>query len=128
VWDVRAVDYRKGYSITLAPLGDQESRDHRSLGRGIMGFADSIDAYDAATGEAQMALLHCPRSRASRGHENVGKATRGKSVGARPRGSQGNLRSCNQYNLFGRRVILPPSKSGRGAGGGTISTAILCWR
>src|SRR5260370_1012634 len=50
VWDVTTVDYRKGYSITLAPLAIKNLVIIGVSGGeyGIRGF---IDAYDAATGE-----------------------------------------------------------------------------
>ncbi len=59
VWDVTAVDYRGGYSITLAPL---VIRNLVMIGvsggeYGIRGF---IDAYDAATGQRKWRFYTVP--------------------------------------------------------------------
>lgn len=59
IWDVTAVDYRGGYSITLAPLA---IRNLVLIGvsggeYGIRGF---IDAYDAATGERKWRFYTVP--------------------------------------------------------------------
>src|SRR6202171_1056471 len=59
VWDVTTVDYRKGYSITLAPLAIKNSVIIGVSGGeyGIRGF---IDAYDAATGERKWRFYTVP--------------------------------------------------------------------
>jgi alcohol dehydrogenase (cytochrome c) len=50
VWDVTAVDYRKGYSFTLAPLAIK-NLVLVGISGGEYGISGFIDAYDAATGE-----------------------------------------------------------------------------
>ncbi len=59
VWDVTTVDYRKGYSITLAPLAIKNLVIIGVSGGeyGIRGF---IDAYDAATGERKWRFYTVP--------------------------------------------------------------------
>jgi len=59
VWDVTTVDYRKGYSITLAPLMIKNLVIIGVSGGeyGIRGF---IDAYDAATGERKWRFYTVP--------------------------------------------------------------------
>src|SRR5712664_259059 len=59
VWDVTTVDYRKGYSITLAPLAIKNLVIIGVSGGeyGIRGF---IDAYDAATGERKWRFYTIP--------------------------------------------------------------------
>src|SRR5256714_9480007 len=59
VWDATAVDYRNGYSITLAPLVIKNLVliGVSGGGYGICGF---IDAYDAATGERQWRFYTMP--------------------------------------------------------------------
>ena len=59
IWDVSAVDYKKGYSFTLAPLA---LRNLLILGvsggeYGIRGF---IDAYDADTGQRKWRFYTVP--------------------------------------------------------------------
>jgi alcohol dehydrogenase (cytochrome c) len=50
VWDATATDYRKGYSITLAPLVIK-NLVLIGVSGGEYGIRGFIDAYDAATGE-----------------------------------------------------------------------------
>jgi alcohol dehydrogenase (cytochrome c) len=50
VWDVTAVDYRKGYSFTLAPLAIK-NLVIVGISGGEYGISGFIDAYDANTGE-----------------------------------------------------------------------------
>jgi alcohol dehydrogenase (cytochrome c) len=59
IWDVTAFDYRKGYSITLAPLVIKNLVIVGVSGGeyGIRGF---IDAYDAATGERKWRFYTVP--------------------------------------------------------------------
>ncbi len=59
VWDATAVDYHKGYSITLAPLAIKNLVIVGVSGGeyGIRGF---IDAYDAATGERKWRFYTVP--------------------------------------------------------------------
>src|ERR1700674_3344157 len=59
VWDVTTVDYRKGYSITLAPLVIQNLVIIGVSGGeyGIRGF---IDAYDATTGGRKWRFYTAP--------------------------------------------------------------------
>jgi alcohol dehydrogenase (cytochrome c) len=59
VWDVTAVDYKNGYSITLAPLAIKNLVIIGVSGGeyGIRGF---IDAYDAATGERKWRFYTVP--------------------------------------------------------------------
>jgi alcohol dehydrogenase (cytochrome c) len=59
MWDVSAVDYRDGYSITLAPLVIKNLVIIGVSGGeyGIRGF---IDAYDAATGERRWRFYTVP--------------------------------------------------------------------
>ena len=67
-WDVAAADADKGYSFTGAPLAVKDKIIVGVAGGeyGIRGF---IDAYDAETGQARVALLHDPgRGRAGQRH------------------------------------------------------------
>jgi len=59
IWDATAFDYRKGYSITLAPLVIKNLVIVGVSGGeyGIRGF---IDAYDAATGERKWRFYTVP--------------------------------------------------------------------
>ena len=59
VWDVAAVDYRSGYSFTLAPLAVKNLVIVGASGGeyGIRGF---IDAYDAATGQRKWRFYTIP--------------------------------------------------------------------
>jgi alcohol dehydrogenase (cytochrome c) len=59
IWDATAFDYRKGYSITLAPLVIKNFVIVGVSGGeyGIRGF---IDAYDAATGERKWRFYTVP--------------------------------------------------------------------
>jgi alcohol dehydrogenase (cytochrome c) len=59
VWDVAAVDYRGGYSFTLAPLAIKNLMIVGVSGGeyGIRGF---IDAYDAASGERKWRFYTVP--------------------------------------------------------------------
>jgi alcohol dehydrogenase (cytochrome c) len=59
IWDVTAFDYRKGYSITLAPLVIKNLVIVGVSGGeyGIRGF---IEAYDAATGERKWRFYTVP--------------------------------------------------------------------
>ncbi len=50
IWDATAVDYRKGYSITLAPLVIK-NLVLIGVSGGEYGIRGFIDAYDASTGE-----------------------------------------------------------------------------
>lgn len=52
VWDVTAVDYRKGYSFTLAPLVIK-NLVIVGISGGEYGISGFIDAYDANTGQRQ---------------------------------------------------------------------------
>src|SRR5712692_2123494 len=67
-WDVTAVDYRGGYSITLAPLVVKNLVIIGASGGeyGIRGF---IDAYDTATGERKWRFYTTPGP-AEPGHES----------------------------------------------------------
>ena len=58
-WDVVAADYRTGYSFTVAPLA-VKNLVVIGVSGGEYGVRGFIDAYDAATGAAQVALLHRP--------------------------------------------------------------------
>jgi alcohol dehydrogenase (cytochrome c) len=59
IWDATAFDYRKGYSITLAPLAIKNLVIVGVSGGeyGIRGF---IDAYDASTGERKWRFYTVP--------------------------------------------------------------------
>ena len=61
VWDATLEDYTKGYASTIAPLVVKDKVIVGVAGGeyGIRGF---IDAYDAKTGQAGLALLHDSRA------------------------------------------------------------------
>jgi alcohol dehydrogenase (cytochrome c) len=67
VWDVNVFDYKKGYSITLAPLAIKNMVIVGVSGGeyGIRGF---IEAYDAATGERKWRFYTVPGP-GEQGHE-----------------------------------------------------------
>ena len=59
LWDVTAIDYKKAYSFTLAPL---VVKDLVILGRsgGEYGTRGFIDAYDTKTGERRWRFYTIP--------------------------------------------------------------------
>src|SRR5215469_11996123 len=59
VWDVTAVDYRKGYSFTLAPLA-VKNMIVVGISGGEYGIRGFIDAYDANTGERKWRFYTTP--------------------------------------------------------------------
>jgi alcohol dehydrogenase (cytochrome c) len=59
VWDVSAVDYRKGYSFTLAPLVIK-NLVLVGVSGGEYGIRGFIDAYDANTGERKWRFYTVP--------------------------------------------------------------------
>jgi alcohol dehydrogenase (cytochrome c) len=59
VWDVTAVDYRGGYSFTLAPLAIK-NLVILGVSGGEYGIRGFIDAYDAATGERKWRFYTTP--------------------------------------------------------------------
>jgi alcohol dehydrogenase (cytochrome c) len=59
VWDVLAVDYRKGYSFTLAPLAIK-NLVILGVSGGEYGIRGFIDAYDAATGDRKWRFYTVP--------------------------------------------------------------------
>jgi alcohol dehydrogenase (cytochrome c) len=59
VWDATAFDYRKGYSITLAPLAIK-NLVLVGVSGGEYGIRGFIDAYDAATGERKWRFYTVP--------------------------------------------------------------------
>jgi alcohol dehydrogenase (cytochrome c) len=67
VWDVTAVDYRKGYSFTLAPLAIK-NLVIVGISGGEYGISGFIDAYDANTGQRQWRFNTVP-SPGEPGHE-----------------------------------------------------------
>src|SRR5213079_377447 len=82
IWDTSAVDYKDGYSFTLAPLAVKNSIVVGISGGeyGIRGF---IDAYDADSGKRKWRFSTPFPVQASQGMK-VGKGTHGKSE-AHPR-------------------------------------------
>lgn len=59
VWDATAFDYRKGYSITLAPLAIK-NLVLVGVSGGEYGIRGFIDAYDAGTGERKWRFYTVP--------------------------------------------------------------------
>ncbi|MGC1414265.1 MAG: PQQ-dependent dehydrogenase, methanol/ethanol family [Candidatus Acidiferrum sp.] len=59
IWDVTAYDYRKGYSITLAPLAIK-NLILVGVSGGEYGIRGFIDAYDAQTGERKWRYYTIP--------------------------------------------------------------------
>jgi alcohol dehydrogenase (cytochrome c) len=59
VWDVSAFDYRKGYSITLAPLA-VKNLVLVGVSGGEYGIRGFIDAYDANTGDRKWRFYTIP--------------------------------------------------------------------
>lgn len=59
VWDVTAVDYRKGYSFTLAPLAIKNVV-LLGVSGGEYGIRGFIDAYDANTGQRKWRFYTVP--------------------------------------------------------------------
>jgi alcohol dehydrogenase (cytochrome c) len=59
VWDVNAVDYRGGYSFTLAPLAIK-NLVIVGISGGEYGIRGFIDAYDAASGERKWRFYTTP--------------------------------------------------------------------
>lgn len=59
VWDVSVIDYRKGYSFTLAPLAIK-NLVLLGVSGGEYGIRGFIDAYDANTGERQWRFYTTP--------------------------------------------------------------------
>ncbi len=59
IWDVTAFDYRKGYSITLAPLAIK-NLILVGVSGGEYGIRGFIDAYDASSGERKWRFYTIP--------------------------------------------------------------------
>ncbi|MGH9392224.1 MAG: pyrroloquinoline quinone-dependent dehydrogenase [Vicinamibacteria bacterium] len=59
VWDVEVADYRKGYSITGAPLA-VKNRIVTGIAGGEYGIRGFLDAYDAQTGERKWRFYTSP--------------------------------------------------------------------
>jgi len=121
IWNVAAIDYRKGYSFTMAPLAVKNL---------------IIVAFPAASMARVDFLMLMKQRRASASGGStppLGRASRdtrrGKAIpgrlAERPRGS----REClirRRINFSGRREI-PRRPTVVRNGWGTISTAIVCW-
>ena len=101
-WDTAMENFRHGYSGTTAPLVVKDKVIVGIAGAeyGVRGF---IDAYDAQTGQAGLAVLHDRRPRGSR-PRHVARHRR-EGVGARRRIDLGarRLRSRAQSHLLGHR-------------------------
>ena len=67
IWDVTSVDYRKGYSFTLAPLVIH-NLVIVGISGGEYGISGFIDAYDTATGERKW-RFHTVPGPGEAGHE-----------------------------------------------------------
>src|SRR5580700_10132083 len=109
IWDATAFDYRKGYSITLAPLVIKNLVIVGVSGGeyGIRGF---IDAYDATTGERQWRFYTVPGP-GEPGHETwEGDSWK---IGGAPAWNTGT------YDSGTNQIFWPtgnPSPSNRGEG------------
>src|SRR6266849_1208701 len=109
VWDVTAVDYRKGYSITLAPLAIK-NRVLVGVSGGEYGIRGFIDAYDAATGARRWRFYTVPGP-GEPGHETwEGDSWK---IGGAPAWNTGT------YDAATNQLFWPtgnPSPSNRGEG------------
>jgi len=109
VWDVTSVDYRGGYSFTLAPLAIKNLIIVGVSGGeyGIRGF---IDAYDAASGERQWRFYTTPGPGES-GHDTwEGDSWR---IGGAPAWITGTYDPATNTTFW---TTGNPSPSNRGAG------------
>ncbi len=109
VWDATAVDYRNGYSITLAPLVIKNLVLIGASGGeyGIRGF---IDAYDAATGERKWRFYTIPGP-GEAGHETwEGDSWK---IGGAPAWITGTYDSATNTTFW---TTGNPSPSNRGEG------------
>jgi len=122
VWDVIAVDYTKGYSITLAPLA-VKNLVIVGVSGGEYGIRGFIDAYDANTGERKWRFYTIPGP-GEVGHESwEGESWK---IGGAPAWITGSYDPATN-TTFGRPGILRLRIAGKGARE-TISTAIHFWR
>ena len=121
IWDVAAVDYRTGYSFTVAPLA-VKNLIVIGVSGGEYGVRGFIDAYDADTGERKWRFYTVPGP-GEPGHD-TGKAIRGKWA-ARPRGiREPTIPATNQ--IFWPTGNPAPSNRGEGrAGDNLYSNSLL---
>ncbi len=109
IWDVTAVDYRGGYSFTLAPLAIK-NLVILGVSGGEYGIRGFIDAYDAATGERKWRFYTTPAP-GEPGHETwEGDSWK---IGGAPAWITGT------YDPITNTTFWPtgnPSPSNRGAG------------
>ena len=85
IWDVMAADYRKGYTLTVAPLARQERSDCRRCPAGSTAFADLWTPMMQQPAGACGASTRFPVP--GKPGMNPGTETRGKPAALRP-GSQ----------------------------------------
>jgi alcohol dehydrogenase (cytochrome c) len=67
LWDVRAADYREGYSFTLAPLAIKD-KIIVGISGGVFGARGFIEAYDARTGKVAWRFYTVPSPEEPGGH------------------------------------------------------------
>lgn len=109
VWDVNAVDYKLGYSFTVAPLA-VKNLVVLSVSGGEYGIRGFIDAYDADTGKRKWRFYTVPGP-GEPGHESwEGDSWK---IGGAPAWMTGT------YDASSNQLFWPtgnPSPSNRGAG------------
>ena len=112
---------QQGYSFTLAPLA-VKNLVIVGVSGGEYGIRGFIDAYDADTGQAQMALLHRPRTRRA-GPRNLGR----RFVEDRRRAGVDHrrLRSARTNQLFWPTGNPSPSNRGEGRAGDNLYSNTL---
>ncbi len=119
VWNVAAIDYKKGYSFTMAPLA-VKNMIIVGVSGGEYGTRGFVEAYDAAVGNGN-GVSTPRRVRASRGTKR-GKAIRGK-LAERRRGSR-EYSILRRINCSGQREI-PRHRTARRNAWATIYIELL---
>src|SRR6202166_4792532 len=121
IWDATAFDYRKGYSITLAPLVIQNLVIIGVSGGeyGIRGF---IDAYDATTGERKWRFYTVPGP-GEPGHETwEGDSWK---IGGAPAWNTGTYDSRTHQIFSPTGNPSPPNRGEGRAGDNLYSNSLL---
>ena len=99
IWDVEVDDYKKGYSITLAPLA-LDGKVFVGVTSGECGLNGFVDACDTETGKKLWRLLDRPARGRSGAFYLVGRFS---ELWRRAHLAHRNLRHRNRYPLLDNR-------------------------
>src|SRR2546423_1547303 len=121
VWDATSADYRKGYSITLAPLVIK-NLVLIGVSGGEYGIRGFIDAYDAATGERKWRFYTIPGP-GEPGHETwEGDSWK---VGGAPAWNTGTYDPVTNQIFWPTGNPAPSNRGGGRAGDNLYSNSLL---